>query len=442
MKKQLNNINSSFDTAMIKLIQNEPYYANFLLGMNKSFITKLPDGRPLATAGVCVQEQINLVVNPYFWLSLSLLEQVDLLKHEVLHVLGNHITRYKDLEPNLFKKENKTLSDVIEDMTNANELNQAADYAINEFLPNCSKNFNMFDEKGGKLLYPEGHEEAGKPIVTSGLFVKDLQKVMPKVEKLKNMEYYYELLKQNRPQKGNGKGQGGQGEGGSLIDDHGVWDLSNSDSEYIKEKIKVAANKALEQTKEKNAGNIPGNILEAIEKLNHKPRDWKAELRNFIAHTAETVTESTRKRRNRRYGLLYPGTRTFPKLSLAILVDTSGSVYNELLNQAFAEVAKIHSCDTRIVVVEGDTQVNQVYEFNPKKPIKVVGRGGTLFKPLFDKAEELDVDGIIFFTDGENFDGEAVKKPKVPMLWGLYEGCRSHYDWGRKIEIKIQKRIK
>lgn len=135
-----------------------------------------------------------------------------------------------------------------------------------------------------------------------------------------------------------------------------------------------------------------------------------------------------------------PGNRNHPKMHLAIGVDSSGSVWDELLAQGFAEIARIQACGVKVTVIECDTQVNQVYEFDPKKKISVKGRGGTLFKPVFDKCAELDVDGLIFFTDGGNFEGDELKKPKYQVLWALYEGCQSQYKWGSRTEIKVRKK--
>lgn len=461
-KKDLTNFN--IDEAMVHLIMNEPFYANLLMNMTRNWACKLPNGKPLLTAGVNVTETVNLWINPYFWLSLTLEEQVEILKHEVLHVVNNHFVRFRDLEPDLYTGKPKSIRDIVQDMTNASTLNKSADLAINEFLPRLPKKFNLFDDQGNAICEPAQIEDAngqlipnpdaGKPIESGPLLVDKLKKWFPKMENLKNTEYYYGFLKEEMKKQGNQQGAGGgegdskgqaqsgeeNGDQGTTIDDHEIWSTGNEDPEYISEKVKQAVNKALTETQEQGIGNVPGHLLSLIEALNYKPKDWKQDLKRFVAQSSEIITESSRKIRNRRYGILFPGNRFLPVLHLAVGVDSSGSVYDELLCQAFAEIAKIHASGVKVTVLECDTQINQVYEFNPKKPVKVAGRGGTLFKPVFDKCAEMDVDGLIFLTDGGNFEGAELKKPRYPVLWALYEGCSCQYSWGSRTTIKLNKK--
>lgn len=444
------------------LIFNEPFYANLLLNMSRMYTVDIP------TVGVNVTEQVNLYVNPYFWRSLSLPEQVDVLKHECLHVINNHFARFQDLEPEAF--EETTLEKRIQSMLNAPILNQAADYAINELLPNLPKKMQFFDKQGNPFVEPDkikdkqGNEianpDAGKPRLAEPCLVALLKKKFPKVDHKQAMEYYYEFLHQNMPKQqmqmqsqsqgqGQGQGQGkpqqGQGNGaGTPIDDHGIWAQGNTDPEYVTEKVKQVVNKAVEETQERSAGSIPGDLMELIHKLNYKPRDWRQDLQRFVARTAEIVIESSRKVRNRRYGIMFPGYKIYPKLHIAVLTDTSGSVGDEELNQFFAEIERIHKNNVEITVVEFDAKVNGVFKFDPRKEIKVHGRGGTHFKPGFEEARKLDVDGIICFTDGGDCYNDC-EKPKVPVLWALVgnnaEQCLP-YKWGSRTKITVKKKFK
>ncbi len=201
-------------------------------------------------------------------------------------------------------------------------------------------------------------------------------------------------------QQGNqqGKGQPGQGQGqpqggGMTLDDHSAWHESGATEDQITEKVKEVVNKAVEQTSAKDMGNVPGNIMQAIQALNHVPKDWRQDVQRFVARTAEIVIETTRKKRNRRYGIIFPGYKIHPKLHIGIGLDTSGSVGDEELAQFHSEICRLHNMGIDLTIIECDTQVNQVYKFDPKKEFKVIGRGGTAFKPVFDKAAELEIDG-------------------------------------------------
>jgi len=363
------------------------------------------------------------------------------LVHNCYHVINNHFARFKDIEPTMFT-DKRELKQVVEDMLKAGTLNQAADAAINEYLPNLLKNFNLFDKDGNKVV-----GEDGKIIEANPVTVEAIKKLIPETQHKQHMEYYYELLnrerqkQQNQAGNGGGKGKNGKNKGnGTLLDDHGLWAQGSDDVEYVTEKVKQVVNRALEESGGREAGNIPGDVLSLIDRLNYKPKDWRSDLQRFVSRTSEILIETSRKIRNRRYGIIYPGNKTFPKLVLAVIVDTSGSVCDEALAQCFAEIDRISKNNTKVIVIECDAEVQAVYDFDPKKKIEIHGRGGTMFGPGIKKAEELDCDGILFVTDGCNFEGDSLKKPKLPILWVLYENCKVSYPWGARTEIKINKK--
>jgi len=367
------------------------------------------------------------------------------LVHNCYHVMMNHFHRFNFLEPNMLEKD-KPLIDKIKSMFDANRLNRAADYAINEYLPNLPKKLQMFDKEGNVMRHPteimdkDGNKipnpslDAGKPMEGRPCLVEDLKKEIPRIEHRQNMEYYYEFLKQEESKDGNQSG----GQGVIIIDDHSLWAEGNPDEEYVTEKVKSIINKSVEQSG--GIGNLPGDILEAINRLNYKPKNWKQDLQRFVAKTAEIVIESSRKARNRRYGIIFPGTKVYPKLHLAVAIDESGSVDTECLNQFMAEVDRIHRDDVKITLIACDAKIQWIGEFDPKHKFEFKGRGGTAFKPVFDKCKDLEIDGLIYFTDGMNFEGNELKKPKYPVLWALLPNCKVQYDWGAKTKVEVQKR--
>lgn len=389
------------------------------------------------------------------------------LVHNCHHVVNNHFVRFKDLDPHLFTKMEKKLiekGDTAEDIgkklvdklnaqSEFSSLNQAADYAINEYLPNLPKKMNFFDADGNMMMEPDEiddgkggkkkNKNAGKPIVGEPCLVKLLKKQYSDVEEKKHMEYYHEFLKQKQQEGGKGQ-QGSDGARVVVIDDHGIWSEGDQDEEYVTEKVRNMVNKAVEQTEadSRSAGSVPNELLEAIEQLNHVPRNWKQDLRRFVARTSDTIVESTRKRRNRRYGIQQPGYRVYPRLHLALLVDSSGSVATEELAQFASEMGAICRFDIVCTLIEFDTQVNGIRPFNKKSKFEVHGRGGTHFRPAFEEAMKLEVDGIICFTDGGDNDNDC-PKPRVPVLWALTgESAERYlpYDFGYRTKIEIKKK--
>lgn len=445
---KLNNATSKaeelLEQTIVELIFNEPFYANLLMGMRREFTISVP------TLGVNVTDQVNLFINPYFFNAMTLPERVDVLKHEAHHVINNHFVRFRDIEPRVFENKDKSIFERIQDMQKASLTNQAADFAINEYLVNLPRKVKMFDHNGNAISTPTHIEDAtgkkvanpdknaGKPIEADLCFVDNLKKKYPNITNKQTMEYYYEFLKQEEEK------NGGKGTGMTVLDDHDLWHETDNTEDDITQKVKDAVNKAVEQTADKDMGKMSGDVLSAIEKLNHVAKDWRQDIQRFVARSAEIIIESTRKRRNRRYGILHAGTRTYPKLNIAVGIDTSGSVNDECVAQFHSEIVRLSNMNVELTILECDTQVNRVYKFDPKKPFTVIGRGGTAFKPIFDKIEtdKLDIDGLIYFTDGECW-GEQINKPRYPVLWALCPPFKLNgISFGAQTKIEIKKRVK
>lgn len=447
--------NVAVEQAMMELIYNEPFFANLTLNMRREFTTKFP------TLAVSVTDEVNLHINPYFFCNLTIPERVEILKHECLHVVNNHFVRFRDLEPQIYDKpEERGFAERLEDMTNCSTLNKAADYAINEYLPALPKKFNLFNKDGIKIVNPpvlqngQPNPNAGKAVEGEPLLVNSLKKKIPHIHNTQNLEYYYEFLKQEQdkqnqqgqvqPQSGQGKPQAGQGQpqsGPMTMDDHSVWHESPLTEDEITDKVKEMVNKAVEQTGDRQMGRVHAGILQSITDLNHIPKDWRQDIQRFVARASEILIESSRKRRNRRYGILYAGNIVYPKLHLVNIIDASGSVNDEECTQFWAEMARIYKMNIKLTIIEHDTKVNAQYLFDPKKPFKLHGRGGTSFKDAYAAAAELDVDGIIHFTDGGCYD-EGIKKPKVPVLWALTGGGQAPYKWGARTKIEVKKKVR
>lgn len=158
--------------------------------------------------------------------------------------------------------------------------------------------------------------------------------------------------------------------------------------------------------------------------------------RNFFCNAEETFTELTRKKRNRRYGLLQPGSKNEQKMNLGIAVDTSGSVSDESLKLFFGEIARIYDENTMVLhVMEADTRIQNCYKYKKNMKIEAKGRGGTAYGPAFEKANELKVDALIYFGD---FDcSDTPEKPKCAVLWAGIGKQEPPVPWGRVIRVDV-----
>ena len=134
----------------------------------------------------------------------------------------------------------------------------------------------------------------------------------------------------------------------------------------------------------------------------------------------------------------------YPKLTLAIAADTSGSCFDkDTIGQFSAEIEHISKNNVKVIVLTFDSEVHQVFDFDKRTfdKIKFEGGGGTMFQPVFDKCNELEIDGLIMLTDGMNFEGDQLKKPKnFSVMWALLKGYKKPYEWGSSTQIEIQRK--
>ncbi len=371
---------------IIQLFESERFYAEIISQMKRIVSDKVP------TAGVCIRDHIELHINPTYFESLTQEERVAVLKHECEHILRGHIERSKEAAPEVYEKAN-VIDGVINQMKHQ-VINIAADMAINYGLPNLPK--------GG--VYPKTF---------------DLQNG-------ETFEWYFSQLKNNDKIKDQMKVEG-----------HELWGESEGDKEMLKEKIKQAINKAAENTRQ--AGKLTGDQELLVANLNKVTEiNWKAQLKRFVARSIETKVDSSRKRRNRRYGIMHPGIIKEESLHIGVAIDTSGSVSDEALRQFMVEIGFIAK-NAKVTVVEADSTIKNTYEFDPRKTYKVSGRGGTAYQPAFDFFSKLkDIDGIIYFGDMDAYDSEAIIKPKKPVLWAIVGNQEPPAKFGSKLRVKVK----
>jgi predicted metal-dependent peptidase len=377
---------SVLESTIIELIINYPYYANLISLMDKKLTTSVP------IAAISITSRINLMINPNTFNTLPKEVRVGILLHECYHIIHNHIARSKTVS----KSFNKAL-------------NIAADRAINEHLHYMTKNNKVVATVPDSLNVTIDGKKQQMKFVTK----KNFKDTYPNkvIHDNESMEYYYKFLKDNA-EKGDGPGDfGGDME---TLDDHDGWGDSEVSAEQAEQITKNALNKAAQKTA---AGQIPGDVQSAIDKLNNSVVPWRSVLQRFIAKCSDMSIDSSRKRRSRRFGLMSPGTIKEPILKLGVALDTSGSVHDKYLTQFFSELNKLHNMGYEIHVVQADMVVQSSELYNPKKPIQVKGRGGTAFQPAIDVLEKIECDALVYFTDGET--GGETPKSKKPILWAL-----------------------
>jgi predicted metal-dependent peptidase len=379
---------------------DKAFYAHFLSRMEVQWGTKLP------TAGVSITDKINFYINPLFFLSLDTIQRLELVEHEIEHIIYLHPIRAKD-----YISEDKGKN------SRYKIANIAMDAGINDNKPHLTRDLGVtFDRLNEQL------KEMGSSF---------------RVDKKDPWEVNYEKLLQaakNNPDSGDGEGEGY----GETVDDHSQWGESDGNSSISKELaeglVRQAANEAQQAT---GIGNMPEHLQRQINDLNKSNVNWKRELRKFFTSGLKFDFERTRNRRNRRYGIVQPGRRKKPNLHIAVCLDSSGSVYDAAFSQFFAELGAIADMGVKITCIDCDTAVAAIYEYDKKKKPERFGNGGTSYSPGIEAAKKLNVDGIIYFGDMDCSD--TPQDPKKPFLWAIVgNNMNRPGNFGSIVKVEVE----
>ena len=347
------------ERAYKKVLIENSFYGIFLLGFSKIV------DESVETA--CVRRKgINceLVINPKYWETQDDTQQINLLLHEVHHIVFQHMFMW-------------------DSFPNKQVLGLAADCEVNSYLSNLDDTW----------------------IVPSLWQLPDKQ----------GTKFYYEnILKQGSPQQqsgGNGNSNNSQNNNSNLQtkDDHSQWkkdfqDCSDAEKQLIQNQINQQIKSAAEQTI-KMRGTIPAELQDIVnELLKVKPRifDWKAYFRRMLGSIYDINLKKTR----RKESIRFPGAAGIKhkkKVSILVAVDTSGSVNKRELEDFFSEITHIYKAGARITILECDSKISANYEYTGKWDGTVHGRGGTDFKPVIDyyRKNIKDYAALVYFTDGE-----------------------------------------
>ena len=354
-----------------ELMLEQPFYGLFLIGLNKEWNNAIP------TAGVS-KHNINykLVINSDFWANLPHDHKKGLLWHELLHIVFDHLNlRDEFADKKLF--------------------NIAADCELNQYIT------------PGYL--PEG---AILPSSFPNL----------KLQSKAGTNYYYNMLMDNQD---DCDVQKMMGEAGDM---HGTWEEFDNLSESEKKLLKAQSDYQLKEAAEeclKSRGTLPGeiaNIYKRITEVTPSKFNWRAYLRRFAGNSYIVETKLSRKKINKRYPDS-PGMKFKPKKHILVAIDTSGSVSNDELVEFFNEIRHIHKTGTEITVLQCDTQINSIEKYDPKKDVKVQGRGGTEFNPVLEyyNKNTKKFTCLVYLTDGECSTDIT---PRGRMLWVISSRAR------------------
>ena len=372
----------SFDLKLhaYRLLMDEPFFAALSRKIEKRADSSIP------TAGVRVDPdsaQFEMIYNPDFFASLPEEQVRGVLKHEFYHLIFEHVTSRKpEGVPHM-------------------AWNIAADLAINSHLQ-------------GEL--PE-------------------MACMPGVGPFEDLPLHQtaEWYLANLPKKdeggegGSGSGEGGEGEGepGSF-DDHSGWDdaaqspAQQAANQMAKERLKNAMKEAAQEASQsaKGWGSVSGEVKQDILKRLESKVDWRKVLRYFIKTSQRASRRSSVKRINKRYAYIHPGKKVQRQAKIAIAIDQSGSVSDDMLSAFFGELNGLAKL-AEFTVVPFDTHVDEnkvyVWKKGQNKAAERVLCGGTCFDAPTEYVNKNSFDGVIILTDMEAPKPKACKAQRMWM---------------------------
>ena len=197
----------------------------------------------------------------------------------------------------------------------------------------------------------------------------------------------------------------------------------------------------------KAQGKAPGAVEETIRDAHASTLDWRTLLRRYMIDAARSdYSWSLPNRRFIDTGLYLPSIRSEGIDTIAVIIDTSGSVDAQALAAFWSEIRDI-AMELRpesVFVLQVDSALQDAAEYAPgdlPEEIVVKGRGGTDFRPGLAWLEEQGVSPslCLYFTDME-CDRYPETEPGFPVIfcdWGIDGGpWRQPPPWGEHIRIE------
>ncbi len=196
----------------------------------------------------------------------------------------------------------------------------------------------------------------------------------------------------------------------------------------------------------KAQGSVPGAVEETIADAHRSTFDWRTLLRLYMTDAAASdYSWSVPNRRFIDSGLYLPSIRSEGMSTLAVIIDTSGSVDTDTLAAFWSEIRELAAeiNPDRVILLQVDAVVQDEQDYAPAdlpERIDVKGRWGTDFRPGFAHLEEKGIEPAVclYFTDMD-CDRYPETEPSYPVIWCDYgDGygfAAQPPPWGKRIRI-------
>ncbi|MCE2647885.1 MAG: VWA-like domain-containing protein [Streptomycetaceae bacterium] len=328
----------------------------------------------------------RMYYNPTFVLQQIPEVLATMVLHEALHCVSKHSARFEALG-----REN----------TSHEIWNLSGDANINQMLDDAKMPWGEFD--------PVRYESLAKYGVKGGMTTELTFFTMVK--------YFEDNPSKNPDHSDCGGVTGGSARGYEIPkSDMDNPSIKNDQQDVIRDRV---AQDVIKHAREKGVGSVPGELLRWANELLNPQIDWKRELAGMMRSSLATVLgrkDYTYARPSRRQSsmaihdpeFILPSMRKPAPPTIAIIIDTSGSVQDKEITEFLSEVDGIASANgiaQGITVIPCDAQVGEIQKIRSISgiaDIKLGGGGGTDLRVGIAAAESLKPQPkiVIVLTDG------------------------------------------
>lgn len=188
----------------------------------------------------------------------------------------------------------------------------------------------------------------------------------------------------------------------------------------------------------KMRGKLPGALQRYVDEITSNKVTWQQQLAEFSTDVGRNDYSWSRPNRKMLvHGLYLPSLYSEEMGDMVVVVDTSASIHNKILQLFGGEIDAMRRAvnPRKTYVIYCDARVQHVDTFEQYDDFKLNSRGGggTDFVPPFDYVTQHGIDPacLIYLTD---LEGRFPSEPDYPVLWATIED--HPVPFGRKILIE------
>lgn len=324
--------------------------------------------------GTAATDGRNFYYNTRFIEMLRPKEIEFLFGHEVLHCVYDHFGRRGDRDPQIWNIANDFC-------VNAD----LKEHGVGEFITSVPC---LYDRKYNGWSSEKVYDD-----------------LMKNVKKIKLGDLLDQMIDEHLDGEGD-EGEGGEGD--QEGNGKGRPKISEEERRAIRDEIKEAMLAAAATVD--GAGNIPAGVMRLIKEMTEPKMNWRELLRMNLESTIKSdYTWMRASRRGWHMDAVMPGMKPDEMIDIALAIDASGSMDEDMLKDILSEVQGIMDSFPiyRIHVLSFDGSVHNPQQYDSDNldsivDYKIHGGGGTSFECFYEYYKENDITPhrLVVFTDG------------------------------------------